>query len=115
MTTTADGRGPRALVARFVAWLSRRGWGPYHAMAASLAGLVAGAYTFTAAGESTGADRVVASVVAVGCVLGGLLFFAALVVMRDQRPRSSKSRLSSGSTIRWPTSRNRGGPKDDAP
>ena len=45
----------------------------------------------------------VAAVVAVLCLLGGLVFFAALMVMRDDRPKSSKTRLSAGGGIRWPT------------
>ena len=109
------GRGPQAILLRFVGWLHRRGWGPHHAIAASLAGIGAGVYTFTAAGESTGVDRVVATVVAVLCLLGGLLFFGARVIMRDERPQSSKSRLSAGSTFRWPTKRNRDEHRDGGP
>ena len=104
---------PRASLVRFVTWLQRRGWGPFHAMAASVAGLGAGVYTFTAAAESSGADRVVATMVAVSCLFGGLLFFGALVVMWDQRPKSSKTRLSAGGGIRWPTSRGRDGHRND--
>ena len=109
------GRGPRAVLQRFVAWLRRRGWGQYQAMAASLVGIGTGVYGFRAAGESTGADRVVAAVVAVLCLLGGLVFFAALMVMRDDRPKTSKTRLSAGSGIRWPTSRRRNRHRDDRP
>jgi hypothetical protein len=108
-------RGPQAILLRFVDWLHRRGWGPHHAIAASLAGIGAGVYTFSAAAQSSGADRVVATVVAVLCLLGGLLFFAALVIMRDERPTSSKTRLSGGSTFRWPTSRKRDEHRDRRP
>jgi len=102
-----DQRRPRATLLRFVGWLHRRGWGPHHAIAASLAGIGAGVYTFRAAAESSGVDRVVATVAAALCLLGGLVFFAALVVMRDERPTSSKTRLSGGGAFRWPTSRKR--------
>jgi hypothetical protein len=94
------------LPARFVGWLRRRGWGAHHAIAASLAGIGAGVYTIMAAAESSGADRIVAAIVGVLCLLGGLVFFAALVAMRDERPPSSKTRVS-GSTFTWPPGRNR--------
>jgi hypothetical protein len=110
-----QGGRPRAVLQRFVAWLRRRGWGQYQAMAASLVGIGTGVYGFRAAAESSGADRVVAAIVAVLCLLGGLVFFAALMVMRDDRPKSSKTRLSAGGGIRWPTSRRRAGHRNDGP
>jgi hypothetical protein len=91
---------------RFVGWLRRRGWGPHQAIAASLAGIGAGAYTIAAAADSSGADRIVAGIVGVLCLLGGVAFFLALVVMRDERPPSSKTRVS-GSTFTWPPGRGR--------
>jgi hypothetical protein len=91
-------------VARFVGWLRRRGWGPHHAIAASLAGIGAGVYTLAAAFDNTGADRVVAGAVGALCLAGGLAFFVALVVMNNDRPRSSKRRVVEGSST-WPSSR----------
>jgi hypothetical protein len=105
MAPPAASPGRPGPLARFVGWLRRRGWGPHQAIAASLAGIGAGVYTIAAAADSSGLDRVVAGVVGIVCLAGGLAFFLALVVMNNDRPRSSKRKIAPGTTTAWPTRR----------
>jgi hypothetical protein len=80
-----------------------------------LAGLGAGVYTLSAAAQSSGLDRVVASVIGVLSLAGGVLFFAALVVLRHERPRTSKVRISPerGGWPARPPGAHGGGPEDE--
>jgi hypothetical protein len=95
---------PLGLFRRFSAWLERRGWGPRQAWFTGLAGISVGFYTIDSASKSSGADRIVAAVAAVLCILTGLLFAAAVLIHRRDQP---KPRVSEGSTVRWPLGRDR--------
>jgi hypothetical protein len=94
------------LLRRFGGWLDRRGWGVRQAWATALAGLAAGVFTIDAARDTSGIDQVVAVVVGVACILTGLFFGAAVLVIRRDRPRSAKAKVTD-SSFRWPTRRGR--------
>jgi hypothetical protein len=66
-----------------------------------LAGIVVGLTMFDTASSSSGADRVVATVVGSLCVLIGVVFAAAVIVLRREQPPTSKTRVRDTS-FRWP-------------
>ena len=95
-----------ATLRRFGRWLERRGWGVRQAWATALAGLAAGLFTIDSARDTSGVDSVVAVVVGVGCILTGLGFGAAVLVIRRDRPKSPKAKVTN-SSFRWPTRRDK--------
>ena len=97
------------LLRRFGAWLQRRGWGVRQAWATAVAGLAAGVFTIDAAADTGGVDRVVAIVVGVAAMLTGLFFGAAVLVIRRDRPKSPKAKVTD-SSFKWPTRRGRDRP-----
>jgi peptidoglycan/LPS O-acetylase OafA/YrhL len=103
--------GRLGLFRRFGAWLERRGWRARQAWFTGLAGIAVGFYTIDSAAQSSGADRVVAAVVGVLCILVGVAFAAAVLIQRRDQPKSSRVRVSDGS-LRWPQ-RRRTSPPDD--
>ena len=93
-----------ATLRRFGRWLERRGWGVRQAWATALSGLAVGVFTIDSARHTSGIDSVVAVVVGVGCILTGLVFGGAVLVIRRDRPRSAKAKVTD-SSFRWPTRR----------
>ena len=99
-----------SLLRRFGRWLERRGWGVRQAWASALAGVAAGVFTIDAAGETSGVDSIVAVVVGVAAILTGLVFGAAVLIIRRDRPRSAKPKVTD-SSFHWPQRRSRRQPE----
>lgn len=91
---------------RFGGWLHRRGWGVRQAWATALSGLAAGIYTIDAGRQTSGVDRWVAVVVGVAAIATGLIFGAAVLVIRRDRPSMAKPKVVD-SSFRWPARRGR--------
>ena len=89
---------------RFGRWLERRGWGVRQAWATALSGLAVGVFTIDSARDTSGVDAVVAVVVGVGCIVAGAVFGGAVLVIRRDRPRSAKAKVTDTS-FRWPSRR----------
>jgi hypothetical protein len=89
------------LLRRFGHWLDGRGWGLRQSWFTGLAGIVVGFTMFDTASSSSGADRVVATAIGALCIAIGVVFAAAVLVLRREQPPKSKVRVRD-SSFRWP-------------